>query len=277
MNGLVSDSFRKLAPVAHAEAVATDHKGVLWITTENGRLCRLTSEGDLETVSEISAYLLGLCSDASGRLYCCGYDTGAIHRFDPGTLKWDVYSAAPLRNPNWALFARDGSMLVSDSGSEDMRESATGRIVCIPAGGGAGTVLSIRAIHYANGLALTPGGALYIAESFTSRILRYTDGRVEEYAHLQDAIPDGLALDEEGGLLVGCFQPNRVLRIPPGGGHEPQLLLDDWTGQDLLTPTNLSFYGDDLSDIAIASLCGWTLSAASVPWRGLALNYPALS
>ena len=76
-------------------------------------------------------------------------------------------------------------------------------------------------------------------------------------------------------MIVTSYQPNRVLRIPPGGG-EPTILLDDWQGQILLTPTNAAFFGPDNSSLAIASLCGWSLSAIDTAWRGQRLNYPSI-
>jgi hypothetical protein len=72
---------------------------------------------------------------------------------------------------------------------------------------------------------------------------------------------------------VTIYQPNRILRIPPRGG-EPDVLLDDWTGQRMLTPTNASYYGPQRRSLAIASLCGWNLYAIDTPWRGQRLAYP---
>ena len=43
-----------------------------------------------------------------------------------------------------------------------------------------------------------------------------------------------------------------------------------------MTPTNVAFFGPDRSSLAIASLCGWTLSAIDTPWRGQPLFYPSL-
>ena len=134
---------------------------------------------------------------------------------------------------------------------------------------------SLRPLHYSNGLALAPDGTLFIVESFTPRVVAVCNGSIHEYAELPGTVPDGLALDEQGGLIVSCFQPNRLLRVPPGGG-DPEILLDDWTGQKLLTPTDVAFYGRDRRSLAIASLCGWRISTVDLPWRCMPLNYPSI-
>jgi gluconolactonase len=82
-------------------------------------------------------------------------------------------------------------------------------------------------------------------------------------------------LDAEGGLLVSCYQPNRIVRVPPGGG-ELQLVLDDWSGAKLITPTNIAFFGKHLSRLAIASLGGWGVKAIQAPWQGQRLHYPSV-
>ena len=275
MEGIAQPTFRRFASVHHAEAVAVAPDGAIWASTESGRLLRISAESaPTEVVAEIGAYLLGLCFDRAGRVYCCAYDQGAIIRFDPHTGATETYSETPLRNPNWAVFGSAGDLFVSDSGSEDLAD-CDGRILRIPVGGGPGEILPLRPLHYPNGLALAPDDTLYIAESFASLICCYRQGRLEAYARVDRTIPDGLALDVDGGLIVACFQPNRILRIPPGGG-DPETVLEDWTGQELLTPTNVAFFGAGNAEIVVASLCGWALSAASVPWQGLPLNYPII-
>jgi sugar lactone lactonase YvrE len=172
------------------------------------------------------------------------------------------------------VFTPDGTLIVSVSGSEDPKE-CDGHLVCVPPGGGEAKILETRPIHYSNGLALATDGTLFVLESFTPRILVLRDGDLETYVDLPATVPDSLALDEEGGLVISCFQPNRILRVPPDG-DQPEVVLDDWTGRRLLTPTNVAFYGPNLKNLAIASLCGWRISAINVPWRGQKLNYPRI-
>ncbi len=55
-------------------------------------------------------------------------------------------------------------------------------------------------------------------------------------------------------MFVGCYRPDRVWRIPPGG--EPEILLDDPEGVSLNQPASVAFIGAELDRLAISSLCG---------------------
>ena len=267
-------TFRTLAPLAHCEGVAVGPDGLLWTGDEAGRIYRVDpGDGSHEQVAEIDAWALGLCVDGDGLVYVCAYDRGTIVRVDPSNGETKVY-AGDVGLPNWAVFAADGTLYVSDSGSEDPSVVA-GRVIEIAPGGGRSEPLPLPPLAFANGMALATDGTLYVAESHEPRVLAVRDGEATLHAELPGTVPDGLALDEEGGLVVTSYQPNQLLRIPPGGG-EPEIVLDDWQGQSLLTPTNAAYFGPDLSSLAIASLCGWTLSAVDTPWRGQPLFYPSI-
>ncbi len=132
-------------------------------------------------------------------------------------------------------------------------------------------------LFYANGMAVRKDGTLFVVDTFVQpRIVTLADGRLETYVELPGTVPDGLAFDEDGGLMISCFQPNRLLRVEPGGG-EARIIIDDWTGQLLLSPTNIAFFGPDRKSLAFASLLGWWLSAIDTPWTGQPLFYPNLS
>ena len=277
-------AIRQLAPIGHCEGVATGPDGMLWSGDETGRLFRIDPrDGSFAQVADVGGIALGLCLDGKGRIYVCIYDRGSIVRVDPASGKVEVYcdrvEGGQLSSPNWALFAPDGTLYVSDScnrgGELDLMPS--GRLVSVPPGGGEGEVVSVSRLAYPNGMALAADGTLFVAESFHDpRVIVVREGEVSVYARLPDTVPDGLALDEEGGLLVSCFQPNLILRVPPGGG-EPEVVVEDWTGQRLLTPTNVAFFGRERRSLAIASFCGACLYAIDTPWRGQALFYPSVA
>jgi sugar lactone lactonase YvrE len=266
-------SFRTLAPLAHCEGVATGPDGLLYAGDETGRLFRVDPDaGTHEQIAQIDGWALGLCLDADGLVYVCAFDRGAVVRVDPRSGRSEVY-AEELGLPNWPLFAPDGTLFVSDSGSEEVG-AETGRVLAIPPGGGDAEPLPIRPLAFANGMALDHDGTLFVAESFVRPgVVAVREGRVETWCELPGTVPDGLALDEEGGLVVTSYQPNQVLRIPPGG-RSSAVLLDDWAGQRLLTPTNAAYFGPELRSLAISSLCGWSLSAIDTAWRGRPLYYP---
>lgn len=274
-------TVKPLASVAHCEGIAVDPDGMLWAGDETGRLFRIDpSGGTADQVADVGGYAVGLCCDGGGSVYVCVYDRGKVVRVDPATGRVETYcesvEGGPLRRPNWNLLAHDGTMYVSDSCDDDVRflDEKSGTVVAVPPGGGDATRLALPPIGYSNGMALGPDGALYIAETFIDpRILVVRDGDVQVYVDLPRTVPDGLAFDDEGGLFVSMFQPNLILRVPPGGG-EPETVVDDWTGNRLLTPTNLAFYGPEHRKLAIASLCGYVVYTMDTPWRGLPLAFP---
>jgi sugar lactone lactonase YvrE len=272
------ESFRTLADLVRCEAVARGPEGDLWAGDDDGAIHRIDpASGAHEVAGHVSGGVLGLCLDGAGRVYACVPDHGRVDRLDPATGTLDVYCESAggeaLVMPNWPVFTRGGTLLISDSGVEDL-ERHSGRVVAAPPGGGEADVVIAGPLAFANGMALAPDGTLFVIESFAQRVIaRSPAGELSIHADLPGTIPDGLALDADGGLLVACYHPNRVLRVPPGGG-EVETLLDDWTGIRLLTPTNAAFYGHDLAEVAIASLCGFSISAMTPPRRGMPLNYP---
>jgi sugar lactone lactonase YvrE len=264
------ESFRVLAELAHCEGVAAGPDGVLWAGDEAGRIYRVDPDGSHAQVADIRGWALGVVVDAKSRAYVCDYTGGRVVRVDAASGSVETY-AAGLRSPNACVFDADGALYVSDSGSE---VSADGAVVRIEPGGESAETLGLPPLSFANGVALGPDGTLYVAESYgTPRITAWHDGESWVHAELQGTVPDGLTATADGGLVVTVFQPNQVLYLPPGGG-EPEVFLEDWTGARLLTPTNAAFFGPDLSSLAIASLCGWTLTAVETPWHGLPPAFP---
>jgi sugar lactone lactonase YvrE len=265
-----------LAHLAHCEGITVGPDGTLYTGDEFGHVYRIEPEdGSHERITTIDGWALGLCVDGDSRLYVCAYDRGSIVRIDPASGGVETYCDG-LGLPNWPVFGPDGTLYVSDSGSEEAGGPAAGRVLAIAPEGGRAEALPLRPLAFANGMALASDGSLYVAESYEPRVVRVRDGQLETITELPGTVPDGLALDEAGGLIVTSYQPNRVLRLPPSGG-EPEVVVEDWTGQTLMTPTNACFYGPERSRLAIAQLCAWSIVTIDVPWRGQPLFYPRLA
>jgi sugar lactone lactonase YvrE len=119
---------------------------------------------------------------------------------------------------------------------------------------------------------------LYVVESAWPRVIRIPltggelDGEPEAVVELREVVPDGLAFDEEGGLWIGCWQPNRIYRLGADGRLE--VVIDDWTGEYVLTPTNIAFAGADLGVLTLASLGGRAVKAIDPGVHGAPLHYP---
>ena len=81
-------------------------------------------------------------------------------------------------------------------------------------------------------------------ESYEPRLSRIDlhSGAVEELARLDGTVPDGVAFTTDGGVLVSCYRPDRILHVLPDGRIE--MVAEDPQGTHLAAPTNIVFAGD---------------------------------
>ena len=240
----------------------------LYAGGETGELYRFGLDGgDAEIVATVpGGSILGLALDGAGAVYLCDVGNGCVQQVGPdGTIR--RYGDA-IGYPNYPVFDREGRLWVSDSGSWGKAE---GRVMRIDPGGRTTEVLD--GLHFANGLAIH-GDWLYVVESTWPRIIRVplSGGVPEAVVVLDRAVPDGLAFDAEGGLWIGCWQPNRVYRLDPDGSLD--IVVDDWSGVYAPTPTNLAFAGPGLAVLALASLGTTAVAACDPGHRGAPLHLP---
>lgn len=261
----------------HPEGVALGPDAMLYAGGESGQVYRIDPvAGGHEQIADTGGFALGICLDAGGSVYVCDAGNSAVMRVDGNSGAVEQWCGAAdgsrLTTPNWAAFDRDGAMWLSDSGTEalDVRD---GRLLRVPPGGGDAEVIETEPLHFPNGLCIGHDGLVYWLESFTPRLRRLTDSGPELVAELPGVVPDGVALDSEGGFLIGCYYPFRLLRIPAGGGAA-QLVLDDPTGIHMLMPTNLAYFGENLDQVAISSLGGFDIKALPANPPGAPLHYP---
>jgi gluconolactonase len=253
----------------HAECVCwSPIEQVLYAGGERGELYRFgLDDGTFETVCTVpGGVMLGLAVDGAGAVFACDVGNGCVQLITPdGSVR--QYGEA-IAYPNYPVFDGDGRLWVSDSGDWGQ---ANGGIVRIDPDGTTERVLG--GLHFANGLAVY-GGWLYIVESTWPRIVRVplSGGVPEPVVVLDRVVPDGIAFDAEGGLWIGCWQPNRVYRLTPQGSLD--VVVDDWSGVYAPTPTNLAFAGPVLDVLALASPGTLAVTACDPGFRGEPLYLP---
>lgn len=255
----------------HAEGLCWDlERRCLWAGGEAGQIYRVSLDGIVTMTHQIDGgVLLGVALDSAGFLYLCDVGNHTVWRYD--------HENPPTRYgpfidyPNYAAFGPDGTLYVSDSGSF---LEATGSIVAISPDHSS-RVLDVPPVEYANGLCVRDGYLYYVASALPG-VWRVAlgGGERELVTTLTRCVPDGLAFDRDGSLYISCYQPNQVWRLSPGGDLE--LIIDDWTGEFILSPTNLAFFGDDLQRLALVSLCGHTMSSIDVGVAGALVTRPAI-
>jgi len=267
---LVGHGLRVLANgLDHPEGVCwCPAAGAVYAGGEAGQLYRFGLDGGpVETVATVvGGFLLGLATDAAGNVYACDANAGHVLRISPDG-EVETYGGR-VGYPNFPVFDGDGNLWVTDSGAWD--EVSGGLVRIAPDGT---TECVGGPFRFANGLAIS-GDGLYMVESQMPGVVRMplAGGAFEPVVELPRTVPDGLAFDAAGGLWIGCYQPNRIYRLAPDGDLE--VVVDDWTGEYVMTPTNLAFAGDDLDVLVLASLCGWAVKAIEPDVRGAALERP---
>ncbi len=244
----------------------------LYAGGEHGQIYRIALErGTVELIAQIPhGFMLGLAVDGAGLVYACDIGNHRVQRIHPDGVV-EPYSEE-IGYPNYPVFANDGNLYVSDSGSWESDDGAIMRIEP----GGRTTRLPTPALRFPNGLALLDDW-LYVVESTRPGVVRIPrqGGEVMLVVELDQVIPDGLAFDAEGGLWISCWQPNRIMRLAPNGALD--IVADDWSGIHVLTPNNLAFAGDDLAELAFAALAGNFIRAFAPAVAGRALNYPRVT
>lgn len=260
----------------HPEGVAAGQDGLLYAGGEGGQVYRIDpASGTAEQIADTGGYNLGVALDGAGGIYVCDAGNAAVMRVDAdGRVERYCESAGgqPLRVPNWAAFSEDGSLLVSDSGSEAL-DVVDGRLFRIPPGGGDAELLDLPPLHFPNGLVVAPDGTAYVLESFTPRLSRLTPDGLETVADLPGCVPDGVALTADGDFVVACYYPFKLLLVSAAG--EVSVLLEDPTGITMAMPTNVAFFGEGRTSMAIACLGGHAVLSVDAPFAGAELHRPA--
>lgn len=255
----------------HVEGVCWDPlRQCLWAGGEGGQVYRVGLDGAVTVVTVIEGgALLGLALDASGALYICDPGNHQVWKMD-ANFQVSAFGDS-IDYPNYPAFGPDGRLFVSDSGSF---ATATGGLVVVEVDGTT-THLPTRPLAFANGLAVDDT-RLWVIESAAPAVsaMVLTGGELERVIEMDRCVPDGLALDDEGGLWISCYQPNQLWRWTSRTGLE--LIVDEWTGELILSPTNVAFYGDGLDRLALASLCGHDIVTIAPAYRGAPIHRPRM-
>lgn len=191
--------------------------------------------------------------------------SSGLQRISGGVVE-DVL-AEGCNAPNDLVQGPDGRIWFTDPFSP--ADERAGQVRAYDAASGVVTTV-LEEIQYPNGIAFGKGGDhLYVAETRTQRILRYSwDGDVlghgDVFARLRVGRPDGMAFDVDGRLYVAGAGSDHVL-VFDQNGHEVEAI--EFGG--LTMPTNVAFVGDML--VVTAGKGGRVITIAGVA-EGLELR-----
>ncbi len=268
--GILVDGTLSDPRLDHPECVVVGPDGAVWCGGERGQVYRVEPDGSgFREVACTGGFSLGMAFGPDGALYVCDLQSASVLRVDVESGTFTTFATGtperPFVTPNYPAFDAAGRLYVSDSGSAD----AAGPGIYRFAPDGTGELWHAGPLHFANGLALAPDGrAIYVAETFAQTITRIeiaADGSAGASSRVArvEALPDGIALDADGTIYVGCYEPSQVLRIDPDGAV--RTLVHDPTAHTLCHPTNVALLGDTL---LTANLGRWHITSLHLERQG---------
>jgi gluconolactonase len=233
---------------AFLEGPAFDADGHLWLVDiPYGRLFRVDPRGHMDCALEYDGEPNGLAFHPDGRLFIADNKNGVMV-FDPRTGKVEPYLDRALvqrfKGPNDLIVAANGDLYFTDQGQTGLHDP-TGRVYRLTAEGRLDCLLSN--VPSPNGLVLNlHEDVLYVAVTRANAIWRVPLVRqhglvtkVGDYIQLSGGGgPDGMALDERGGLAVCHVGLGAVWLFDDVG--EPVLRLDATVGR---MTTNCAYSG----------------------------------
>jgi gluconolactonase len=239
--GAVADSF--------LEGPVFDDNGNLYVTDIPwGRIFRIDPQGQWSLVAEYDGEPNGMKFRAPGKLLITDYKNGLME-LDVVTGRVSGFlerrNSERFKGVNDLVFDAEGNLYFTDQGQSGMHDP-TGRLYRLRPNGQLD--LLIQNVPSPNGVALSPDGhVLFLAVTRGNCVWRVPllpDGSVSKVGQFFTSYgpsgPDGLAVDEQGRLLVAN----------PGLGYvwilnrfaEPEIVLTRVRGASL---TNLAFGGAD--------------------------------
>jgi gluconolactonase len=218
--------------------------GTVWCGGEDGQVYRGTLDGEPDVVATLPGQVLGVAVDGAGGVYAAvmGAEAGIYGVSAAGDVS--VVSRGtddrPPQSPNYLVVLDSGVLLWTDSGEWGDHD---GRIYAVDSG--VTTIADTSCCRFPNGLAVSPDGRrLAVVESTlpgVSELAIGPDGALSDrrvLVQLPGAVPDGLAYDERGRLLISCYAPDAILVLENG---EVDVLAHDPQRTCLSSPTNLTF------------------------------------
>lgn len=254
-----------------AEGVTVDRDGNLYGGGSDGVIRKLSPEGEMTEFARTGGRPAGMALDRHGNLFICDVGKAAVLKVTPSgvvSVFADQAGALKLTLPNFPVFDAEGNLYVSNSTDYILKsvEDVMAEIRNpVPKGAlvrlrpnGQGEVVT-TGLYFANGTAIDPREeAVYILQSTQNNCARVairkdgSHGKPEVFGENLGGLPDGMAFDAEGHMIVTLPFLNRLVVLDPAG--RLSILLDDPEGKKTKQPTNCAFGGPQFEDLYLAHL-----------------------
>ena len=207
--------------------------GFLWLVDSLARtVLRIDSAGHCETLWEVPDVPAGMGFLPTGETVVTAMFQRSLLRYSGGrvTTYADLSNVARGTIDDMVIDG-EGRSFVGDLGF-DLRQNvpaaATGGLVLVTAEGVAR--IGATGLHFPNGIAVSADNCnLIVAESNGDCLSQFeigSDGSLtfrRRFAHIGE--PDGICLDREGGVWVGAFKEDSVVRVDREGHMTDRIAL----------------------------------------------------
>lgn len=273
-NGKSDWSFGKGNDNLHSflEGPAFDRDGNLFLTDiPYGRILRVSPQGEWSVVTEYDGWPNGLAIHKDGRIFIADHRRGILS-LDAATGAvtpvLETVRREGFRGTNDLTFASNGDLYFTDQGQTGLQDP-TGRVYRLRVDGNVDCL--IDRVPSPNGLVLSRDEkALYLAVTRANQIWRlplHADGtttKVGAYITLSGGGgPDGVALDDTGGLAIAHVGLGVVWLFDRLG--EPVARI---TSCEELAVTNVAFGGAEGTSLFITESESGTILQADLPVAG---------
>ncbi|MEI9805635.1 MAG: SMP-30/gluconolactonase/LRE family protein [Pseudolabrys sp.] len=257
------------------EGPSFDRAGNLYFVDNTyGRIFRADPSGQIEVIAEYDGEPNGLKLHKDGRIFVADYRHGIV-TVDPATGKVTPvvsrYMTDHFRGVNDLVFSKNGDLYFTDQGQTDLADP-NGSVYCYSADGKLRKVI---------GNAPSPNGLvfnleediLFVATTRSNAIWRVpltpsgAVSRLGVFLYLSGGVgPDGLALDESGGLAIAHPGMGVVWVFSARG--EPLYRVESCRGDK---PTNIAYGGPDRRTLYIMEAATGSILTARLPSPGRAM------
>ena len=241
--------------IVSPEGPAVDRDGNIFLVSRwTGKVVQVTSEGVVHELVDTGGKPQSVALLPTGELLLADAKNHVLQRM---TRQGELTTIASrvdgtseeFLGPNDLVVGDDNVVYLTDPGLD---LESPGQILRIELDSGAVTRLAIG-VAFPNGITINEDGRwLYVAESATARVLRFELldrghhlGPAEVFIELDGHLPDGIAFDAEGRLLIACCGAGVLDVVAPDG----QLVASIPAGGPGCT--NCVFGGDDFQTLYI--------------------------